>query len=258
MSNLEKNTVGLANQHTLQEDDLVIDVNALFYALCKKWWLLMIVAILGATLGYLTVRKPIVTSYSVKLTMCVTPKPVDDKEPTVADVNSANKLLPTYVNLMENTQIREAITTASNTGYEIKKVNDMLKSYFIEDTNIFIVTVTGDAEEAVQAIADAVVEVVPDALMEIFPVGEVKTVDNTGLITDVKKKNPIKNAIIGAVFLMVFASGIICVLELIKNPIRNEKDLEKAFGMVSLGTIPQFKVSNRKSKYKWINKFKLH
>ena len=122
----------------------------------------MIVGILGAAIGFMLVDEPVVTSYRVDITMCVAPAPIEDKQLEVTDVTAANKLVPTYVELIKKSQMLDAIAVASDIGYEGADIGDLLSAYYIEDTNIFEIIVKANTKEDITAVVDAVVKVVPE------------------------------------------------------------------------------------------------
>lgn len=249
MNSLDKISVVIPNQSMAeQENEVVIDIKGLVYAIWKRWWIIILVCVIGAYIGYISIDQTVRVSYSANITLSVTSNPGEDRQLSVSDITAADKLIPNYIELLTNSQVLDKIATVTGLDYDSRMINSMLSTSTVEDTNIFKIMVTGDREEEVSQVADAVVQTAPKALTDILTIGSIKVIDDIELSKNVYTNNPVQNTVIGGFVGGMLVCIIICGLELIKNPIRNEKDIENAFGITSLGRVPKFKVKKRRIK----------
>lgn len=248
MNNIEQAAVGKGSSLLGQEQEVVIDLKGLGYALIKKWWLIMAVAIVGSVIGYISVDQAVKTSYSGNITMYVTANPGEERKLGVSDITAADKLIPNYIELIKNSQVLSGISKETGEAYSTQIINNMLNVSKINETGIFMVKITGSNEEAVDIISHAAAKAVPAGLMSILPVGNIRVIDDIEFTNNIYSNDPARNTLIGCLGGGALVCLVVLLSELLKNPVRNEKDLERDLGIISLGSVPKYKVSNKKIK----------
>lgn len=213
-----------------------IDLLWLLYALLKKLWLIVAVAVVCAcgVAGYTHLKvEPTYTSTSSILVLA--------KETTLtslADLQLGSQLTKDYTMLITSRPVLEEVIETLELDMNYKQLKSCVSIENPEDTRILYVSVTLNDPELAKAVVDELSIVSSEFIgdkMEVSPPKIIETGEVSGSATNA---NLTKNAIMGFLAGALLVCVIVIVLELLNDSIQTEEDIEKYLGIPTLAIVP--------------------
>lgn len=223
-----------------------IDLVWLFYALFKRLWLIIAVAVVCACgmAGYTHFRvEPTYTSTSTMLVLT--------KETTLtslADLQLGSQLTKDYTVLITSRPVLDQVIENLDLKMNYKQLKGKVSIENPEDTRILSVSVTTNDAQQAKAIVDELATVSATFIgdkMEVTPPKIIEEGEATGTKTG---PNITKNTIIGFLAGALLVCVIIVVLELLNDSIQTEEDVERYLGIPALAVVPDKTETARKDK----------
>ncbi|MCL2060834.1 MAG: Wzz/FepE/Etk N-terminal domain-containing protein [Oscillospiraceae bacterium] len=227
-----------------------IDLGHLIGVVLKKWWLVLLAAVLlgGATLLYTLYF--ITPMYRTNISVYV--KNVGDdvkRSDTIntADLTASQRLVNTYVTIITSNTVLDKVSANIGSIYATPDIRSMLSCAAVRDTEIFTVTVTNENPEIAAYIANAVADVVTVEIPEFLEGSSVKIVDYA--IVPLRPFTPDvpRNLIIGLAAGMFLSAFVIIVIDFFDKRIKSEEDLIRLSDIPVLGAVPDFLDSRKNS-----------
>ena len=233
------------------EERIELDLRALFSAMVKKAWLIVICAfLLGAlTLGYTALL--VTPQYQASVIMYVNNSTTTNESNnyiSAADLATAQRLVLTYVNIIKSDTVLSKVAKEAGLNLSPATIRSMMTSASIDETELFQVVITSPDPELSARIANAIAEVAPDAISEILDGSSAKIVDYAKVPTGRSSPSFTENTILGALVGALLAIGLIVIQMLLDVRIKSEDDLAKISQVPVLGSIPDF-TSQKKGGY---------
>ena len=222
-----------------------LDLTRLFFALIKRVWLILIVAVVGAcgAAGYTHFR--IAPTYTSTSSMVVLTK--ETTLTSLADLQLGSQLTKDYTVLITSRPVLE--TVIDNLGIEMsyKTLKQQISIQNPEDTRILYISVTTNDAKQAKAIVDELASVSALFIGDTLEITPPKIIEE-GEVAAVKTgPNLTKNTILGFLGGMVLICAIIIVLELLNDSIRTEEDVEKYLGIPVLAVGPNKEEPKKKN-----------
>ena len=223
-----------------------IDLVWLFYALFKKLWLIIAVAVVCACgmAGYTHFRvEPTYTSTSTMLVLT--------KETTLtslADLQLGSQLTKDYTVLITSRPVLDQVIENLDLRMNYKQLKGQVSIENPEDTRILSVSVTTNNAEQAKAIVDELAAVSSAFIgdkMEVTPPKIIEEGEATGSKTG---PNLTKNTMVGFLAGALLVCVIIVVLELLNDTVQTEEDIERYLGIPSLAVVPDKTENAKKDK----------
>lgn len=213
-----------------------VDLLWLFYALFKKLWLIIAVAVICACsmAGYTYFRiEPTYTSTSTMLVLT--------KETTLsslADLQLGTQLTKDYTVLITSRPVLNEVIENLDLTMNYKSLRQKISIENPEDTRILTISVTTNNAQQAKAIVDELAQVssafIGDKL-EVTPPKIIEEGESVGIKTG---PSITKNTAIGFVVGALVVCIIIVVLELLNDTIQTEEDIERYLDIPTLAVIP--------------------
>lgn len=213
-----------------------VDLLWLFYALFKKLWLIIAVAVICAcsVAGYTHFRiEPTYTSTSTMLVLT--------KETTLsslADLQLGTQLTKDYTVLITSRPVLNEVIENLDLTMNYKSLRQKISIENPEDTRILTISVTTNNAQQAKAIVDELAQVssvfIGDKL-EVTPPKIIEEGESVGIKTG---PSITKNTAIGFVVGALLVCIIIVVLELLNDTIQTEEDIERYLDIPTLAVIP--------------------
>jgi len=231
-----------------------IDLVWLFYALFRKIWLIIAVAVAFACgmAGYTHFRvQPTYTSTSTMLIL--------SKETTLtslADLQLGSQLTKDYTVLLTSRPVLDQVIENLGLNMNYRHLRGMITTENPEDTRILSISVTSNNPEQAKAIVDELANVSSVYIGDKMEVTPPKIIEE-GEVTGTKTGPDIsKNVMIGFLAGAVLVCAIIIVLELLNDSIQTEEDIERYLGIPSLAVVPDRVGTAKKEKVGIKNRLK--
>lgn len=234
-----------------------IDIMDFLKILWKKAWIIALVAVLCAAIGFSYCTLMVTPEYSSKAVMVVT---VGDMTSDVVDSKDyavVLSMMPTYVaQFREGTDFYKTIANSVNYSnkkesaeeYSAAKIKSMCTWSFTEEQLHATVVVTGTNQNDVQLILEAIDKNADNYLKSVFPTTITKSTSRSE-----KASHTYPSTIIFALggFLIgaVISAVIIYLVEALNTKIKSEEELI-AQGFTVLGTVPDLNEIQRGGAYR--------
>ena len=218
----------------------------LFYALLKRIWLIIIVAVIFAcgTATYTYFRiKPTYTSTSTMLVLT--------KETTLtslADLQLGSQLTKDYTVLIASRPVLEEVIVNLDLDMNYKQLRQKVAFENPEDTRILKISVTYNDAKIAKTIVDELAVVASDFIADKMEVSPPKIIEEGEVSGTKTGPNMSKNALIGFIAGAVLVCVIVVIMELMDDSIQTEEDIEKYLEVPMLALVPNKANSKDKEK----------
>lgn len=242
---------------TENRDEIEIDLWALFKAVWKGKWVVILVTLLFGILAFLYTQFLITPTYKTTLTAFVNNRSATTASDTVdglssGDTTAARQLTYTYASIISSRPVLEEAALQAGLGNLSYDALSKAVSAKVEDNTqlVDLSVVMTDPENALR-LAQAIASVAPDRVAEIVEGSSMKIVVYPTLPTrpnyPSKRRNTALGMLLGA-FLMI---AYLAIRELLDTRVRSEQELEEKFGIPIIGTIPNFDSAGSKGGYNY-------
>ncbi len=179
------------------------------------------------------------------------------KEKVIIDDN----LVATYEQLLKKRSNFEKLIEELNLDLEIEDLEKMVIFRRINNSEVLEIDVIYEDEEIAQKISISLAKILEQDLKEIYNISGITLLDTGKLInkdefstvkeadTSTQKSSSIKKTIIITAIGFCVACGIVIVLEIFDNTVKNENSLEKTSKLKTLAVIPN-SVQDNKDKFR--------
>lgn len=213
-----------------------IDLVWLFYALFKKLWLIIAVAVVCACgmAGYTHLRiEPTYTSTSTMLVLT--------KETTLtslADLQLGSQLTKDYTVLITSRPVLDEVIENLDLKMNYKQLKGKVSIDNPEDTRILSISVTTNDAKQAKAIVDELASVSSTFIGDMMEVTPPKIIEDGEFIGTKTGPSLTKNTVIGFAVGALLVCAVIVVLELLNDTIQTEEDIERYLGVPTLAVVP--------------------
>lgn len=218
-------------------ETIEIDLLEFSRVLLKRAWLIVLCAvILGSAVLAYTVKcvTPMYTA-QVKLSVSNTQGSVDSSNLAVA-----LRLVNSYVKIITCDEIMQKTIDKLNLDMTPAQMRGMVSAAVLDETELFMVQVTGPQPKQVAEIANTIGEIAPGIISEIIP-GSFATVwDPAQVPTGRSSPSYVTNALLGVLVGAVLAVVGVFIQMQCDVRIKDRKTLEKICGVAVLSVIPDF------------------
>jgi capsular polysaccharide biosynthesis protein len=234
-----------------KNDEIEFDLLQMACYVVKKWWVVVLVALIFGIVGYLGSKLLITPEYTTNCRIYIYQK--DDQQNVTMD----------YTNLQIATQICndcEIIITGQNVtkvvidNLDLKMsasaLSNRIKVESENNTRILQLEYTDTDPERAAAILNEICNVASGQIKNIMAVDAVKTIYAAEVPTTPSSDGPVKHAVIVAAIGVVLAVCVLVVLFLMDDTIRSEEDVTRFLGLSTLAAIPacaEFEVGHNAS-----------
>ena len=221
--------------HKVYEEE--IDLGWILYALLKKLWLIIAVAVVCAcgVAGYTQFR--IDPTYTSTSTMLVLTK--ETTLTSLADLQLGTQLTKDYTVLITSRPVLNEVIENVDLEMNYKDLRSKIVIENPEDTRILKISVTTNNPRQAKAIVDELASVssafIGDKL-EVTPPKIIEEGESSGIKVG---PNIMKNTAIGFIAGAFLVCAVIVVLEILNDTIQTEDDIERYIGVPTLAVIPQ-------------------
>lgn len=219
-----------------------IDLMSLFYALFRKLWLIIAVAVVCATGMAAHTRFRVQPTYTSTATLLVLSK--ETTLTSLADLQLGSQLTKDYTVLITSRPVLDKVIENLDLKMNFKQLRSKISIVNPEDTRILSVSVTMNNAKLAKAVVDELSVVSSEFIGDMMEVGAPKLIEE-GEIGGKTGPNITKNALLGFLAGALLVCVIVVVLELLNDTVQTEEDIEKYLGIPTLAIVPM-KSSARK------------
>jgi len=223
------------------EDEIEISLEEIFTILIKRLWIIVLCFVLCTAGTFIVNNYLIDEEYTASLSMYAAPNSQDaDVMASLNELNYAQKVVNTYIEILKTDDFNEAVAKASDLGYSYEDLAKMVEINAVNNTEIFEVKVTTKDPEDSFVLANTIAWLAPQKIIKVKNADAVNVVDSVRMPAEPSAPNVIKNTAIGSLSGLILGVIIAFLLEMMDKRVKDEDDLMKHFDGPILGSIPEF------------------
>lgn len=168
---------------------------------------------------------------------------------SLADLNASQSLVKTYAVILKTRSTLNEVIDRANLSYTYEQLYEMVEAAPVNSTEVFEIRVTSTDPYEAERIANTIAELMPEKISDIVEGSSVRIVDHA--VVPAKKSAPSlsRYAAIGLLLGFVLSCGVIIVMELLDEQIRNEDYLLQNYDLPVLATVPDLLSNTSDSGY---------
>lgn len=230
-------------KQNLEIEGMQIDLFEVVLVFLKKWWLILIVAILGTVAGAGYTEMTVVPTYQSSALLYILPNTTSVT--SVADLQFGTVITNDFTVIATSKPVVDKAIDIIEDEHGVKftrgNIQGMISITNLEDTRILKIQATSANAEYACWVANAMAEATAERMQEITKKDPPTTVEKAEVSTYPNDIGTTRNAMLGFMAGAALVCGILLVLYLLNDNIRTEEDVEKYLGEVALVSIPYIK-----------------
>ncbi len=219
----------------MQQEAHEMDLRELIVPVLKKWWLLLITAVLGAALalgGTVYFKTPV---YTAVAKMYVNNRKISVGSITTSDLFASQSLVKTYAEILKTRDmmllVRDAYQEKYGTTlrYSPEVMIDMVSAGDVNGTEVFAIRVQStDAQEA-SNLANVITEVLPVRIAGIIDGSTVRVVDSAVPPREASSPHYARNTVVGLLAGLAFGILLAVLMRLRNDRVDSEECIKRMF-----------------------------
>ena len=231
-----------------------IDLVKLFFYLLKRIWIIAICCIIGFFSMYIYSAKSIPDTYTAAGTMFVyngNPATTNYQYTSSNDLDSAVKLIDTYMVVIKSNKVLDAITERLAPKYpQISPgfIYSSLSAGSVSDTSVMQIRCTTADAQLSADIVNAVLDVAPEEIIRVVSAGSCEIIDYAYVPIMPDDRNLFHRGVVGAFTAAILAGSVFVIVFLLNRRIVDVKELTDSYTPPVLASIHREKIDERKEK----------
>lgn len=229
-----------------------VDLLRLAGAVWHRAWIVLIVAVLAAAIGFCYATYELTPTYSSSIMLYINNSSIDLSDLgtsiSLGELSTAQRLIATYTVLLKNRTTLQKVAKETGLPYDWGTLQGMITADSVNETEIMRITVTcGNPDEAA-TIANAIAKVLPLRVAEIVGRSSVEVVDSA--IPNYTKVGPniTRYTTLGLALGILVSVGLLVIFALMDNTIHDEDYIIHTYDLPILAKIPNL-LDNGKKRY---------
>lgn len=242
-----------------------IDLNELFKFCFKKWWLILLLSVIGFGSAYYYTANFMTPVYEAKTVLYIGREAsnLGSIDVSLGQLEADSQLIVDYKQIaltrlvidavVKNTGLKISENEALNGGLSIGSSGDdpMSLSYkefrdntiieTVENSRLFTVGFTYSDPVIAKKVSDELAKQLTIAVSQIVGVENIRILDQSLVPLIPVAPSKLKNSIMGGLFGLVAALIIIFMIYITTDTVDSEEDVRNLIGVSVLGSIPEFK-----------------
>ncbi|HHT87743.1 MAG TPA: polysaccharide export protein [Clostridiales bacterium] len=239
------------NLYTNEEGE--INLIELFYLIRSKLWLIVLFAVLSAAGVYLYSSYMITSIYTSKTQLYIINRSTEAAN--LSDIQVGTQLTKDYMVLVKSRAVVNKVIENLSLDKSYEDIAKTVSASNPSNTRILEIKVDYPNANMAKRIADEFANVSGEQIAKIMATDIPEIIDEGNLPTSPSSPNISMNTLIGGIIGAVLMSGIIIILHMMDDTIKDSDDVERYLELNTLGLIPiEGKVKVSKSKKKKLKK----
>lgn len=244
---------------TNSKNYFVIDLAHIMKTLLNRVWIIAIVSILGAAIGFSVASFAIAPSYSSSIMLYVNNHSlsVGDLGFSISssEISAAQSLVKTYSVLLKNRTTLERVIQHTDVEYTWKELYNMIDAISVDETEIMKVTVTTQDPYEAEKIANGIAKILPQRVSEIVEGSSMEVVDSAIAITTKVAPSISGYTIIGFILGAMISVSFFVFIALLDNTIHDEEYVLNNYDYPILAKVPDLTETQSKKYGYYYNRY---
>ncbi|KOO50436.1 YveK family protein [Priestia koreensis] len=216
-----------------------ISLRELFYTLKKRLWLIVVIAVLAATVSAIISFFVLTPIYQSSTQILVNQAKNNQQLYNYNEVQTNVQLINTYSVIIKKPIVLDDVKKELKLSYSTEELTNKIAVASEKDSQVFSVTVEDPDPVMAAKIANTTAQVFQNKIPKIMSVDNVSILSKAALGEDPSpiKPKPLLNIAIALVVGVMLGVGLAFLLEYLDNTIKTEQDVEQVLGLPVLGVI---------------------
>lgn len=230
-------------------DVIEIDLWEVAGVLFSKWWLIILVGITAAIIGFALSFFVVTPQYQSTTKIYILNKS-DSQTVTYSDVQLGTQLTKDYSELINSRYVIEEVIQKLDLKFDYSSLKKKIEVSSPADTRIVSITVEDKDPVVAMNIANAVRESASAHIRNVMDIDAVNIVESANMPSEKSSPSYFKWTVIGGVIGVIFICAIILIGYLMDDTIKTSEDVERFLGLSTLGMIPLIETGEGNGKKK--------
>ncbi|MBC3805363.1 hypothetical protein GH808_13145 [Acetobacterium fimetarium] len=220
-----------------------IDLKELIDIIVKKWWLILLLTIVGFGSAYLVSAKYVTPVYEAKTVLYIGSEDsaMGSIGISLGQLEANSQLLIDYKQIALTRLVIDEVV--KNTGLNISYIafqnNIVIEN--ISDSRLFTVGFRNSDPLIAKKVSDELAKQITVAAAQIVGVENIRILDQALVPQTPVSPNLFLNTMIGGALGLLISLIIVIMMFILKDTVTDEEDIENLIGVSVLGSIPEFK-----------------
>lgn len=229
----------------IHQNEDVIDLLDLGRALLRRWWAIALCLVIGAAAAFGGTKLLITPQYTATSMIYILSESTSIT--SLADVQIGDSLAQDFMIIGKSRPVVEKVIKRLDLDASYEAVSKTITFENPTDSHILKISVTNPDPKLAADISNAVAEVTRAQIADVMGTDEPNTLEEAIVPVSPSSPNTMKNTMLGALLGAVLAAGLIIVLYLMDDTIKDEDDVKKYLQMNTLAALPMEKRRRGKS-----------
>ncbi len=229
----------------IHQNEDVIDLLDLGRALLRKWWAIALCLVIGAAAAFGGTKLLITPQYTATSMIYILSESTSIT--SMADIQIGDSLAQDFMIIGKSRPVVEKVIKQLDLNASYEAVASTIVFENPADSHILKIAVTNPDPKLAADIANAMAEVTRAQIADVMGTDEPNTLEEAIVPVSPSSPNTMKNTMLGALLGAVLAAGLIIVLYLMDDTIKDEDDVKKYLQMNTLAALPMEKRRRGKS-----------
>jgi capsular polysaccharide biosynthesis protein len=242
----------------MTNDYYVVDLSHIVKVVWRNVWVVAVVSILVAAMGFSLAAFLISPTYSSSIMLYVNNSSFNVGDLgfsiTSSELTAAQSLAKTYTVLLKNRTTLERVIDETGVSYTWEDVYDMIDSAPVNETEVIQVTVTCEDPYEAELLANGIAVVLPQRIAEVIEGASMEVVDSA--IVDTEKVAPsiTMYTVVGFIVGMLLAVAVLIISALMDNTVHDEDYVIQTYNYPILAKVPNLLDGGSKT-YGYYNRY---
>lgn len=219
-----------------KNDTLFIDPTSVLLDLLRHWWNLLLMALAGGLLACVAVQNVLFSTYEATTVVAV----LGTSSNAVGNVQNASDLSTSITSVLQSDTLQEMIRQ------ELPDTDYTLSATYIENTNLIQITASAatprEAFQALQTASNNYPSLLSNLMADLYLV----TVQQPSVPLEPQgSENGVKVIAVGCVLAFLAYAGLVVLLSIYRDTVKNLSDMRRKIDAHLLGRIPYAKISKK-------------
>ena len=218
-----------------------IDLRKLCAILYQRFFLIIGTTILFGVMSFIITFFVLIPQYEADGTIYVynSDKRQELSTITSSDIATSQKLVDTYIVILQSNTVVEKVVADTNLGYTVNEIRGMLSAKSLNGTEVFQISITNEMPAHAQSICNSFLRIAPQEIIRVVRAGGVEVIDWAKIPEQPVSPNLPRNIAIAMILGMVLSLGAAILMELLNTKIKTQEDLTQLLNLPMLAVIPK-------------------
>ncbi|MBR3753668.1 MAG: polysaccharide biosynthesis tyrosine autokinase [Clostridia bacterium] len=229
-----------------------IEINIIYLleSVLKKWWVLLLSAVVAGAMGLGCAFITSTPTYSTNLSFVIYNKNANDVNDS-SDITSSIKVAQTFEYILEGRTMCEKIAKSCRSDITAEEISEAMSASVMTDTNIIIVDIKNESADITYEIACGLASNYGEIVNYAYPNATLQMYEEPFMPTETDSQTSLMVfTLIGAVLGLAIAVISIVISNATHDTVRASDDIQLKLDANLLGTVDSVKTGKGKNKIK--------